>query len=76
MSMRRFALMLFACAAALPLAAGADDRARVTALADRFVAEYEKRFPISYRLLGPADGAQRRHRHQLARGRRALAASS
>ncbi len=52
MSMRRFALMLLACAAALPLHAETDDRARVTALADRFVAEYEKNFPLSFAFSG------------------------
>ncbi|HEU4515783.1 MAG TPA: DUF885 domain-containing protein [Steroidobacteraceae bacterium] len=38
--------------AALPLHAAADDRARVTALADRYVAEYRKHFPLSYAFSG------------------------
>ena len=50
-----------------------DDRARVTALADRYVAEYEKNFPVSVRVLRAAGASQRRGGHQLARGNRALA---
>ena len=52
MSIRRYALMLVACAAALPLHAETDDRARVNALADRFVAEYQRSFPLSYSFSG------------------------
>jgi len=52
MSIRRFALVLVACAAALPLHAEADDRARVTALADRYVEEFQKNFPLSYGFSG------------------------
>lgn len=52
MSFRRFILTLVACAAVLPLHAGADDRARVTALADRFVAEFQRNFPLSYSFSG------------------------
>jgi uncharacterized protein (DUF885 family) len=44
--------MLFAAVAALPSLADSGDRARVTALADRFVAEYEKNFPISFAFSG------------------------
>ena len=36
----------------LPSHAGPDDRARVTALADRFVEEYQKNFPISFGFSG------------------------
>lgn len=59
-------LVLLACAATLGLqaqtshaaeskpatAAATNDRARVTALADRFVAEYKVKFPISYAYVG------------------------
>jgi uncharacterized protein (DUF885 family) len=43
---------LFACFATLCAAAPAQDRARVTALADRFVAEYQAKFPISFAFSG------------------------
>jgi len=52
MSIRRFALVLVACAAAPPLHAEADDRARVTALADRYVEEFQRNFPLSYGFSG------------------------
>ena len=47
--MRTLRAVGFLCAAmaSLPLHA-ADDRARVTALADRYVAEYQAYFPLSY----------------------------
>ena len=48
----RAVAMLFAAMAALPSLADSGDRAHVTALADRFVAEYEKNFPISYAFSG------------------------
>lgn len=48
----RAVAMLFSAMAALPLHAAADDRARVTALADRYVAEYRKHFPLSYAFSG------------------------
>ena len=44
--------MLLAALAALPSLAAPDDRARVTALADRFVEEYQKNFPISFGFSG------------------------
>jgi len=49
--LRVFALVLIA-GAALPSLAASDDRARVTSLADRFVAEFEKNFPVSYAFSG------------------------
>ncbi len=52
MSFRRLALTLVAIAAALPLHAETDDRARVTALADRFVGEFERNFPLSFSFSG------------------------
>ena len=51
----RIAAYLIALCAALPApgqTAAADERARVNALADRFVAEYRTRFPISYAFSG------------------------
>src|SRR5262245_43117803 len=48
----RVVAMLLAAMAALPSSADSGDRARVTALADRFVAEYEKNFPVSYAFSG------------------------
>lgn len=51
MSQRIFALVL-SVAAALPLHAETDDRARVTALADRFVAEFQRSFPLSFAFSG------------------------
>ena len=48
----RVAAYLLAATAALPSHADSGDRARVTALADRFVAEYEKSFPVSYAFSG------------------------
>ena len=44
--------MLLTALASLPLHAADDDRARVTALADRYVAEYQKHFPLSYAFSG------------------------
>ena len=44
--------MLLAALAALPSHAEASDRERVTALADRFVDEYQKNFPISFGFSG------------------------
>lgn len=52
MKIFRVAAMLFAALAALPSLAETGDRARVTALADRFVAEYEKSFPIAFGFSG------------------------
>jgi uncharacterized protein (DUF885 family) len=52
MMTRRLALLLLAAAVALPLHAETDDRARVTALADRFVAEFQRAFPVSYAFSG------------------------
>jgi uncharacterized protein (DUF885 family) len=53
------ALLTIICWAGAPLrtsAETADERARVTALADRFVAEYRAKFPISYAFSGlPTD---------------------
>lgn len=43
---------LFAALAALSAHAADDGRARVTALADRFVAEYQKAFPVGYSFSG------------------------
>lgn len=55
----RFVALLMMLCAALPAAgraAAADERARVDALADRFVAQYRTRFPISYAFTGlPVD---------------------
>ncbi len=65
--------MLLAAVLALPLHAETDDRARVTALADRFVAEYEKSFPLSFSFSGLPVEAKRRPRNQFARGHRPLA---
>jgi uncharacterized protein (DUF885 family) len=48
----RVAPLLLAALAALPLQAADDGRARVTALADRFVAEYQKAFPVGYSFSG------------------------
>lgn len=52
--MRTFRLgaMLLAALTALPIHAQDDGRARVTALADRYVAEYQKNFPLSYAFSG------------------------
>ena len=44
--------ILIAVMAALPFLAQADDRARVTALADRYVQEFQKNFPLSYAFSG------------------------
>ncbi len=52
MKFLRLAPVLLAALAALPLQAGTDDRARVTALADRFVDAYQKSFPVSYGFVG------------------------
>ena len=52
MNFIRVAPLLLATLAALPAWAESDDRARVTALADRYVAEYEKNFPISFAFSG------------------------
>jgi uncharacterized protein (DUF885 family) len=55
--MKRFARILLATASCAALAApaqAADDRARVTALADRFVAAYQEKFPVSYAFSGLA----------------------
>jgi len=52
MKILRVVAMLLAAMAALPALADSADRARVTALADRFVAEYEKNFPVSYAFSG------------------------
>ena len=48
----RLAAMLLTALAPLPLHAADDDRARVTALADRYVAEYQTHFPLSYAFSG------------------------
>ncbi len=48
----RPASLLVAAVAALPLHAQADDRARVTALADRYVEEFQENFPLSYAFSG------------------------
>jgi uncharacterized protein (DUF885 family) len=48
----RLAAMLLTALAPLPLHAADDDRARVTALADRYVAEYQAHFPLSYAFSG------------------------
>ena len=52
MQILRMVPLLLAAVVALPLHAETDDRARVTALADRFVAEYEKNFPLSFAFSG------------------------
>src|SRR4030095_14035529 len=52
MKILRVVAMLVAAMAALPSLADSADRPRVTALADRFVAEYEKNFPVSYAFSG------------------------
>jgi len=52
MNFLRLAPLLLAALAAAPAHAENDDRARVTALADRYVAEYEKNFPISFAFSG------------------------
>ena len=52
MKFLRVAFMLLAAMAALPLHADANDRARASALADRFVDEYQKAFPVSYSFSG------------------------
>jgi uncharacterized protein (DUF885 family) len=52
MNFLRLAPLLLVVLAAAPSRAETDDRARVTALADRFVAEYEKNFPISFAFSG------------------------
>ncbi len=58
MKILRVAPMLLATLAALPAWAENDDRARVTALADRFVEAFHKNFPVSYEYFGlPARGS-------------------
>ena len=52
MKFLRLVAMLLTALASLPLHAAGDDRARVTALADRYVAEYQKHFPLSYAFSG------------------------
>jgi len=52
MKVFRPASILLAVVAALPLHAEADDRARVTALADRYVEEFQNNFPLSYGFSG------------------------
>ena len=52
MNFLRLVPLLLAALAATASHADSDDRARVTALADRFVAEYEKNFPISFAFSG------------------------
>jgi uncharacterized protein (DUF885 family) len=52
MKFLRLVAVLLAALAALPSHAEASDRERVTALADRFVDEYQKSFPISYGFSG------------------------
>lgn len=52
MKMLRLAPALLAALAAFTVHAEDDGRARVTALADRFVAEYQKAFPIGYSFSG------------------------
>ena len=52
MNILRVASMLLAAMTALALHAGPDDRARVTALADRYVDEYQKSFPVSFAFSG------------------------
>lgn len=52
MRILRVVALLLAAVAALPAHAQSADRARVTALADRFVEEYQKSFPMSYAFSG------------------------
>ena len=52
MKFLRLVAVLLAALAASPSHAEASDRERVTALADRFVDEYQKSFPISYGFSG------------------------
>ena len=52
MKILRVAALVLATLTAWPSSAANDDRARVTALADRYVAEYEKNFPISFAFSG------------------------
>lgn len=52
MTFCRVATLLLAVSAAWPASAGTDDRARVTALADRFVEEFQKAYPVSYAYSG------------------------
>src|SRR5262245_59546131 len=52
MKILRIVAAMLATLAALPALADSNDRARVTALADRYVAEYEKNFPVSYAFSG------------------------
>ena len=52
MKFLRLVAVLLAALAALPSHAEASDRERVTALADRFVDEYQKSFPVSYGFSG------------------------
>lgn len=52
MEIFRFIAPLLAALVALPAHSEGDGRARVTALADRFVAEYQKAFPVGYSFSG------------------------
>ena len=52
MNFLRLAPLLLTALAAAPSQAETNDRARVTALADRYVAEFQKSFPISYQFSG------------------------
>src|SRR5262245_66649146 len=52
MKILRVVALLITAMAALPSQAADDDRARVTALADRYVAEFQKFFPMSYAFSG------------------------
>ena len=52
MRILRVVAMLFTAMATMPLQAADDGRSRVTALADRYVAEYQKFFPLSYAFSG------------------------
>jgi uncharacterized protein (DUF885 family) len=52
MTFLRIAAALIAALAALPSYPAEDGRARVTALADRYVAEYQKAFPVGYSFSG------------------------
>jgi uncharacterized protein (DUF885 family) len=52
MTLIRAASMLCMALAAMPSHGQSGDRARVAALADRYVAEYEKNFPVSYAFAG------------------------
>ena len=60
MNFLRLAPLLLAVLAVAPAHAEADDRARVTALADRFVTEFHQAFPVAYEYFGlparPSDG--------------------